>query len=183
MFSSFGGRRRGGVSGSTWEAMWKELRVISFIFISQLPGHSVPFSRCWQLEIRWTAIHFGKLLIFPNWGSVVWLGGGENVPRSWVSCASSRFIIVSTWGPMLNASLTFGTAPHRPARLPSSHSSSWVTHLLEFQSCQKLEVYEVLSAEFTAAYSMKNITYANFTKEPLGKRKELSRSGTPQGPL
>ena len=54
--------------------------------------------------------------------------------------------------------------------------------MLEFQSCQELEVYEVLSAEFTAAYSMKNITYANFTKGPLEKRKELSRSGTPQDP-
>lgn len=100
MFSSFGARRWGGVQGARerWyerNSMW----FLSFIFISQLPGHSVPFLRCWQLEIRCTAIHFGKLLIFPSWGSLVRLDGGENVPRSWVSCASSRFIIVSAWGP------------------------------------------------------------------------------------
>lgn len=33
-------------------------------------------------------------MIFPNWGLMVWLGLGENVPRSWVSRASFRFVTV-----------------------------------------------------------------------------------------
>lgn len=171
MFSSFGGKWRGGVQGA--RERWYERNstwFLSFIFISQLPGHSVPFSRCWQLEIGWTAIHFGKLLIFPSWGSVVWLGGGENVPRSWVSCASSRFIIVSAWGPRAEC-VSFRMALRRPAKLPSSHSSSWVTHLLEFQSCRVLEVYDILSAELVAAYSVKISPMLILPKGPWEKKK------------
>lgn len=91
-------------------------------------------------------------------------GLGSPVPRP-------GLLLFLPGGPVLNASLPFRMALHRPARLPSSSSSSWVTHLLEFQSCRVLEVYNALSAELIAAYSVKISPMLILLKGPWEKKK------------
>lgn len=68
-----------------------------FLLFSYLNSLAVPFSSRGVDSWKYAGLQstFRKLLIFPNWGPGLWLGLGENVPRSWVSCASSRFITVS----------------------------------------------------------------------------------------
>lgn len=137
-----------------------------FLYFSYLNSLAVQFSSwgadSWQYAKLQST--FPKLLIFPNWGLMVWLGLGENVPRSWVSCVSSRFVIVpETYRQGLETTLlpgpckangyqlpmTFRIPLHRPTKGPSSDSFFWAVYLSRWQKLVSLRdwKYPILQNE------------------------------------
>lgn len=172
MFSSFGegsevGFRehvRGGTKGTPCDF---------FLLFSYLNSPATPF-RSWgadswkYAELQSTLGSYWYFLAEVRWCNLAEVkmcqGLGSPVPRP-------GLLLFLPGGPVLNASLPFRMALHRPARLPSSPSSSWVTHLLEFQSCRVLEVYNALSAELIAAYSVKISPMLILLKGPWEKKK------------